>query len=85
MPRLTTLLIAVTALLAAAAASASAWEQDRRVTQDTSGAGQNETAVAANPLDPNNAVVVAKDYRDVTAVRDYIDTTTDGIQYHGCQ
>jgi hypothetical protein len=53
------------------------WEQDRRATQDESGSGQQEPAIAANPLNPDNAVVVAKDYRSAVS-RNYIDTTTDG-------
>jgi hypothetical protein len=53
------------------------WEQDHRATQDASGAGQQEPAIAANPLNLDNAVVVAKDYRSGVS-RNYIDTTTDG-------
>jgi hypothetical protein len=64
------------AALGIAAGSGTAWEPDRRATQDTTGAGQNETFIAANPLDPDNAVVVNKDYRAGTF--DYLDTTTDG-------
>ncbi len=55
----------------------SQWEQDRRATQDASGGGQHEPAIAANPLDPDNAVAVTKDIRGATA-RNYIYTTTDG-------
>src|SRR5438552_11392129 len=79
MSRVFVLSLMVAVLVAAVASfSAPAWEQDRRATQDTTGAGQNETAVAANPLDAENAVVVAKDFRDGATVRDYLDTTTDG-------
>src|SRR5438045_326839 len=81
MSRVFVLSLVAAALIAAAVSfAAPAWEQDRRATQDPTGAGQNETAVAANPLDADNAVVVAKDYRDGPAVRDYVDTTTDGGQ-----
>lgn len=55
-----------------------AWEGDRRATQDASGAAQNENHVAANPLDPDNAIVVTKDFRSGARSRNYIDTTTDG-------
>ena len=54
------------------------WEGDRRVTQDTSGSGQNETHIGANPLNPDNAIVVTKDFRTGLRSRNYIDTTTDG-------
>ncbi|HMA37117.1 MAG TPA: S-layer homology domain-containing protein [Chloroflexia bacterium] len=65
-------------VLAAAppALHAPAWEADTRVVQDTSGAGQHETALAVNPRNPDNAVVVFKDYR--AAEHNYLDTTTDG-------
>src|SRR5438477_2753010 len=68
----------VIALVALAAIIVPAWEPDHRATQDTTGSGQDETAVAVNPSNPANAIVVAKDYREGTAIRDYIDTTTDG-------
>src|SRR5688500_14417115 len=55
-----------------------AWEGDLRATQDASGAAQNETHIAANPLDPENAIVVTKDFRTGARSRNYIDTTTDG-------
>src|SRR5215210_2131420 len=55
-----------------------AWEGDRRATQDASGAAQNENHIGANPLNPDNAIVVTKDYRSGTRSRNYIDTTTDG-------
>lgn len=56
----------------------SGWEHDHRATQDTTGGGQNETAIAVNPQNRDNAIVVTKDYRDPTNVRNYIDITTDG-------
>src|SRR5215212_1080798 len=52
------------------------WEADHRATQDPSGAGQHEDAVAVNPHNPDNAIVVARDFRGNN--RNYLDATTDG-------
>ncbi|MDQ6692876.1 MAG: glycoside hydrolase [Chloroflexota bacterium] len=52
------------------------WATDTRVVQDKSGSGQHETAIAVNPHNADNAVVVFKDYR--AAERNYLDATTDG-------
>jgi hypothetical protein len=72
-------LIIVVSLFAAAAGSS--WEEDRRASQDVTGAGQNETLVAANPLEADNAIVVYKDYRN--GMRDYVSATSDaGITWH---
>lgn len=54
------------------------WDPDRRATQEPGANPQNETAIAVNPLNPNNAIVVTRDFR--TGIRNYIDTTTDGGQ-----
>ncbi len=67
-----------TAALVTTASPAPAWEQDRRATQETGGAGQNETLIAVNPFDPDNAVAVTKDFRFGPYSINYIDTTTDG-------
>jgi hypothetical protein len=59
----------------------SAWEPDVRASQDTTGSGQNETLVAANPLNADNAIVVYKDYRN--DMHDYLSATTDGgVTWH---
>src|SRR6266540_1613112 len=39
------------------------WEPDHRASQDASGAGQHECAIAANPNNPDNAIAVSKDFR----------------------
>jgi hypothetical protein len=52
------------------------WEPDRRASQENLGSGQDETAIAVNPLNPNNAIVVTRDFRG--EVRNYLDATTDG-------
>src|SRR3954465_9163275 len=67
---------ALVAANAAASQPPAAWEHDTRASQGPPHVGQNETTVAVNPLDANNAVVVAKDYR--AGIQDYIFTTTDG-------
>ena len=51
-------------------------QPDTRVNQDAGTAGQQETTLAVNPLNPDNAVVVYKDYR--AAERNYLAATTDG-------
>ena len=60
---------------------APAWGPDVRASQDVTGSGQNETLVAVNPLNGDNAVVVYKDYRG--DMRDYLSATTDGgVTWH---
>src|SRR5215210_5843751 len=54
------------------------WEPDRRATQEMIGAGQNETTIAVNPLNRDNAIAVAKDFRNPPNQRNYLYTTTDG-------
>jgi hypothetical protein len=51
---------------------------DRRATQEMIGAGQNETTIAVNPLNRDNAIAVAKDFRNPPNQRNYLYTTTDG-------
>lgn len=76
---LAVMLTAASPLWAAAPSpTAPLWESDTRVTQETGGAGQDETQVSVNPLNRNNAVVVTKDFRIPSTQRNYIDTTTDG-------
>jgi hypothetical protein len=72
------LTLACLALPAAAVARPHAlpWQPDTRVNQDAGTAGQHETALAVNPLNPDNAVVVYKDYR--AAERNYLAASTDG-------
>jgi hypothetical protein len=42
------------------------------------GAGQNETTIAVNPLNRDNAIAVTKDFREPPNQRNYLYTTTDG-------
>src|SRR6266568_5034175 len=79
------LLFVFSALILVAGFSASStsptWETDRRASQDTTGSGQNETFIAASPLNADNAIAVYKDYRD--GMHDYVSATSDGgISWH---
>ena len=58
--------------------SAMAWEPDHRVSQETTGSGQHENAIAVNPTNPNNAIAVTRDFRGNN--RNYLNATTDGGQ-----
>ncbi len=53
------------------------WAPDTRASQDPTGGGQQETMIAANPTNPDNAIAVYKDYRTLPA-RDVLAATTDG-------